>query len=193
MGLFDKKLDYSEGNGALPWLNESEYSALRLPSSTELPAPNLKLAEKEKKQDKFGHLLNVVFENYKVIEYQSEVIKLTEKYLSTLVRLMAPKVLDIKSDAFQSIGRHLTIGMSFANVELESTLQIEGKVHPSISNAIFSLWLDARNDNIVRDIFKDVENYDHVLQLAIKIGYIAQRYEGKISVEEMFANVRPLR
>ena len=62
-----------------------------------------------------------------------------------------------------------------------------------ISNAIFSLWLDARNDNIVRDIFKDVENYDHVLQLAIKIGYIAQRYEGKISVEEMFANVRPLR
>jgi hypothetical protein len=192
MGLFDKKLDYSDGNGALPWLNESEYSTLRLPSSTELSAPNLKLSEKEKKQNKFGHFLNLVLENYKVIEYQPEVIKLTEKYLSTLVRLMAPKVLDVNSDAFQSIGRYLTVGISFANVELESTLQISGKIHPSVSNAIFSLWLDISSDNILRDLFKDVENYDHVLQLAIKIGYIAQRYEGKLSVQEMFTNIRPL-
>jgi hypothetical protein len=192
MGLFDKKLDYSEGNGALPWLNESEYSTLTLPSSTALPAPNLRLAEKEKKQNKYGDFLNLVFENYKVIEEKPEVIKLTEKYLSTLVRIMAPQVLDIKSDAFQTIGRYLTVGISFANVEFESTLQIEGKVHPSVSNAIFSLWLDTSSDISLRDIFKGVEHYDHVLQLAIKIGYLAQRYEGKVSVQEMFTNIRPI-
>ena len=61
MGLFDRKLDYSEGNGALPWLNESEYSNLRLPSSTEVIVPDFKLAEREKKQDKYGHFLNLVF------------------------------------------------------------------------------------------------------------------------------------
>jgi len=192
MGFFDKKLDYSSGNGALPWLNESEYSNLRLPSSTEVIVPNFKLVEREKKQDKFGHFQSLALENYKVIEEKPEVIKLTEKYLSTLVRLMAPKVLDIKLDAFQTIGRYLTVGMSFANVEMESTLQIEEKVHPSVSNAIFSLWMDASSDNEIRDMFKDVENYDHVLQLAVKIGYLAQRYEGKVSVQEMFTNIRPL-
>ena len=192
MGLFDKKLDYSEGNGALPWLNESEYSNLRLPSSTEVIVPDFKLAEREKKQDKYGDFLNLVFENYKVIEEKPEVIKLTEKYLSTLVRLMAPKALDIKSDAFQTIGRYLTVGISFANVEMLSTLQIEGKVHPSVSNAIFSLWMDVSRDITVRDMFTGVENYDHVLQLAIKVGYLAQRYEGKMSVQEMFTSVRPL-
>jgi hypothetical protein len=192
MGLFDKKLDYSEGNGALPWLKESEYSNLRLPSSTEVIVPDFKLAEREKKQDKYGHFLNLVFENYKVIEEKPEVIKLTEKYLSTLVRIMAPQVLDIKSDAFQNIGRYLTVGISFANVELESMLQIEGKVHPSVSNAIFSLWLDTSSDNSLRDIFKDVEHYDHILQLAIRIGYLAQRYKGKVSAQEMFTNIQPL-
>jgi hypothetical protein len=192
MGLFDKKLDYSDGNGALPWLNESEYSNLRLPSSTEVIAPNLRLAEKEKKQNKYGDFLNLVLENYKVIEYKPEVIKLTEKYLSTLVRLMAPKVLDIKLDTFQTIGRYLTVGISIANIEMESTLQIEGKVHPSVNNAIFSLWMDANSDNEIRDLFKDLENYSHVLQLAIKIGYLAQRYEGKVSVQEMFTNIRQL-
>lgn len=192
MGLFDKKLDYSDGNGSLPWLKESEYSNLRLPSSTEVIAPNLRLAEKEKKQNKYGHFLNLVFENYKVIEEKPEVIKLTEKYLSTLVRIMSPQVLDIKSDAFQTIGRYLTVGISFANVEMESTLQIEGKVHPSVSNAIFSLWLDTSSDKSLRDMFKGVEHYDHVLQLAVKIGYLAQRYEGKVSVQEMFTNIRPL-
>jgi hypothetical protein len=75
---------------------------------------------------------------------------------------------------------------------MESTLQIEGKVHPSVSNAIFSLWLDVSRDSTVRDMFTGVENYDHVLQLAIKVGYLAQRYEGKMSVQEMFTNVRPL-
>ena len=192
MGLFNKNLDYSNGNGALPWLKESEYLNLRLPSSTEVIVPDFKLAEQEKKQDKYGHFLNLVFENYKVIEEKPEVIKLTEKYLSTLVRQMAPKALDVNSDAFQTIGRYLTVGISFANVEMESMLQIKGKLHPSVSNAIFSLWMDVSRDSTVRDMFTGVENYDHVLQLAIKIGYLGQRYEGKVSAQEMFTNIRPL-
>jgi hypothetical protein len=53
--------------------------------------------------------------------------------------------------------------------------------------------MDVAREPKLKEIFKDVENYDHVLQLAIKIGYLAQRYEGKMSVEEMFTNVRPLK
>lgn len=193
MGIFDKKLDYSYGNGSLPRLRESEYSALRLPSSTELSAPNFDLAQKEKKQGKSDDFLNLVVNNHKAIEDRPEVIKLTDKYLSALVNLMAPTVFDVKSDAFQNIGRYITVGISFANVELESTLQIAGKIHPSVSNALLILWMDVAREPKLKEIFKDVENYDHVLQLAIKIGYLAQRYEGKMSVEEMFTNVRPLK
>jgi hypothetical protein len=192
MGLFNKNLDYSNGNGALPWLNESEYLNLRLPSSTEVIVPDFKLAEREKKQEKFDTFLDLVFANYNIIEDRPEVIKLADKYLSTLVKLMAPEVLDINSDAFQNIGRYITVGISFANVELESTLQIKGKIHPSVSNALFSLWMDISRDKEAKEIFKDVENYTHLLQLAIKIGYLAQRYEGKMSVQEMFTNIRPL-
>jgi hypothetical protein len=192
MGLFDKKLDYSYGNGSLPRLNKSEYSSLRLPSSTELAVPNFNLAEKEKKQGKSDDFLNLVVNNQKAIEDRPEVIKLTNKYLSALVNQMAPKVFDVKSDAFQNIGRYITVGISFANVELESTLQIAEKIHPSVSNALFILWMDIAREPKLKEIFKEVEHYDHVLQLAIRIGYIAQRYEGKISVEEMFTNIRPL-
>lgn len=192
MGLFQKKLDYSNGNGSLPWLLAREYSDLTLPSSTVVPAPNLMLFEKEKKQEKIGHFLNLVFENYKVIENKPEVVNLTDKYLSTLVSRMAPKLLDVNLDAFQTIGRYMTAGISFANVELESTLQIPGKIHPSVSNALFSLWMDMNRDSELNEIFKGVEHYDHILQLAVKIGYVAKRYEGKLSVQEMFANIRPL-
>jgi hypothetical protein len=47
LGLFQKKLDYSSGNGILPKLSESEYLNLRAPSSSMVRVPNLDLMSRE--------------------------------------------------------------------------------------------------------------------------------------------------
>lgn len=189
MGLFDKKLDYSSGNGSLPWVNESDYYPLRLPSSTEVSAPNFNYIEKEKKQGKYGYFLELVFRNYQNNEENADVIKLVEKYLSTLKNVLAP---DMKPDAIQNLGRYIAVGISFAKVENESKLQLPEKMHPYLSNSFFSLFMDISRDSDTKNIFNGIEHYAHILELAIKIGYLAQRYEGKMSVQEMFTNIRPL-
>lgn len=186
MGLFDKKLDYSDGNGSLPWLKENNYSPLSLPSSTVVPAPNFSLAEKQKKDGKLGYFLELMEKNFEENRENPDVLKLVEKYLATLRNEMAP---DLNSDATQTLGNFIASGIAAAKVEFDSTLQIEGKIHPSVSNAFFLLWMDTGRDSVITSEFKGVENFQHILQLAVKIGYVAQRYGGKISAQEMFTHI----
>ena len=188
MGLFDKKLDYSVGNGALPLLKEDSYHPISLPSSTVLPAPNFSLIDKEEKAGKRGYFLQLTGENFSENQENSDVLKLVEKYLATLRSVMAP---DLNSDGTQTLGNYIAIGISAAKVEFASTLQIEGKIHPSVSLAFFFLFMSTGQDSVIKEEFKGIENSSALLYLATQIGYLAQRYEGKMSVEEMFTNVRP--
>jgi hypothetical protein len=102
---------------------------------------------------------------------------------------MAP---EMNPDAIQNLGRYIAVGISFAKVEYESTLQLPEKMHPYLSNSFLSLFMDISRDSDTKEIFNDIEHYIHILELAIKIGYLAQRYEGKMSVQEMFSKIRPL-
>jgi hypothetical protein len=189
MGLFDKKLDYSNGNGALPWLKEDNYSPISLPSSTVLPAPNFSLIDKEEKAGKRGYFLQLTEKNYLENQENPDVIKIVEKYLATLRNVMAP---DLNLDATQTLGNYIGCGIAAAKVELDSTLQIEGKIHPSVSLAFFFLYMSTGQDSVIKEEFKDIETFSALLYLANHIGYIAQRSSGKISVQEMFTNIRPL-
>jgi|688.fasta_scaffold181031_4 hypothetical protein len=190
MGLFSKNLDYSSGNGALPWLKEDAYSPISLPSSTVLPAPNFSLIDKEEKAGRRGYFLQLTEKNYLENQENPDVIKIVEKYLATLRSVMAP---DLNSDATQTLGNHIACGIAAAKVEFDSTLQIEDKIHPSVSQSFFSLWMSSGQDSVIKQEFEGIENYSSLLYLATQIGYIAQRKNGNISVSEMFTNIWPLR
>jgi hypothetical protein len=189
MGIFDKKLDYSEGNGSLPWLNSEAYSPLVFPSSATILVPSLNLAEREKKQGKYGYFLELVFKNYQSNEENKEVIKLVEKYLSAFCKRTAAK---LNPEAIQNVGRYMAVGISFAKVENGSTLQIENKVHPSVLNALFSLVMDLNRDSETKAIFSEEKNYTNLLELAMRIGYTAERFGGTLTAQEMLKNIGPL-
>jgi hypothetical protein len=189
MGLFDKKLDYSAGNGALPWFKEDSYHPISLPSSTVLPAPNFSLIDKEEKAGKRGYFSQLIGENFSENQENPDVTKLVEKYLATLRSVMAP---DLNSDATQTLANWIAIGIAAAKVEFASTLQIEGKIHPSVSLAFFALFMSVGQNSVIKEEFKGIENFSALLYLATQIGYIAQRSNGKVSVQEMFTNIRPL-
>lgn len=183
MGLFEKKLDYSNGNGALPCFNEDAYSTLTLPSYSTVFLPNINLIEREKKAGKLGYFIELVSENYQANEGNSKNKKLVEKYLTGLRQVFAP---DADSEAIQLMGRYMDLGISVADVEQQSTLQIEGKTHPSVTNAMFSLLMDARRDSEVQQILKDLNDLITVLGAAIRVGYLAKRHNGALTVQEMF-------
>jgi len=183
MGLFDKKLDYSSGNGALPWFSEGAYVASTLPNSSAVFVPNLNLMEREKKQGKLGYFIELVSDNYKTNEDNPINKKLVEKYLAGFKQVFAPNA---DSDAIQLLGRYMDLGISVAEIEEQSTLQIEGKTHPSVANAMFSLLMDARRDSEVRHILRDINDSTTVLGIAIRVGYIAKRNNGALTVQEMF-------
>ncbi len=102
---------------------------------------------------------------------------------------MAP---ELNSDATQTLGNYIACGVAAAKVELESTLQIEEMIHPSVSASFFSLWMSTGQDSVIKQEFKDIQNYSGLLYLATQIGYFAQRKNGNISVQEMFTHIRPL-
>ena len=183
MGLFDKKLDYSYGNGALPWFNEDAYSTLTLPSSGTVFLPNINLIEKEKKAGKLGYFIELVSESYQANEGNSKNKKLVEKYLTGLKQVFTPNA---NSEAIQLIGWYMDLGISVADVEEQSTLQIEGKTHPSVTNAMFSLLMDARRDSEVQQILRGINDLTTVLGAAIRVGYLAKRDKGALTVQEMF-------
>ena len=103
--------------------------------------------------------------------------------MTGLKQVFAPNA---DSDAIQLIGRYMDLGISVADVEEQSTLQIEGKTHPSVTNAMFSLLMDARRDSEVQQILRGINDLTTVLGAAIRVGYIAKRHNGALTVQEMF-------
>ena len=187
MGLFDKKLDYSSGNGALPWFSEDTYSLLSLPSPSVVLAPNISLLEKEKKQGKLGYFLELTLSKFKETEEDDDIKKLVEKYLSILKNMMSP---NLSSDGIQTVGNYVALGICMARVELDSGLQIQDKTHPAVLNSMFSLRMNVWKDKELREIFSVNQNFADVIELAIRVGYVAERFKGKLSTHEMFANFK---
>lgn len=187
MGFFDKKFDYSSGNGALPWLSEDAYSPLSLPSPSVVLGPNISLLEKEKKQGKLGYFLELTFSKFQETEADTNIKKLVEKYLSILKHMMSP---NLSADGTQTLGNYVALGICMAKVEFDSELQIQAKVHPAVLNSMFSLRMDVWKDKELREIFSVNQNFADVIELAIRVGYIAERHKGKLSESDMFANFR---
>ena len=154
-----------------------------------LPAPNFSLIDKEQKAGKRGYFLQLTEKYYLENQENTNVIKIVEKYLATLRRVMAP---ELNLDATQTLGNHIACGIAAAKVEFDSTLQVKDKIHPYVSLSFFSLWMSSGQDNLIKQEFAGIENYSSLLYLATQIGYIAQRKNGEISVQEMFTNIRPL-
>jgi hypothetical protein len=187
MGLFDKKLDYSSGNGSLPWLTEDKYSPLSLPSPSVVLGPNIELLEKEKKQGKLGHFLTLTLSKFQENEEDINIKKLVEKYLSILRNMMSP---NLSADGIQTVGNYVALGICMAKVESDSGLQIQAKVHPAVLNSMFSLRMDVWKDKELRDIFSVNQNFADVIELAIRVGYIAERFKGQLDAAQMFANFK---
>lgn len=187
MGLFDKKLDYSSGNGALPWFSEDAYSPLSLPSPSAVLGPNISLLEKEKKQRKLGHFLELTVSKFQETEEDDDIKKLVEKYLSILKNMMSP---NLSSDGIQTVGNYVALGICMSRVESDSGLQIDNKTHPAVLNSMFSLRMDVWKDKELRELFSVKQNFADVIELSIRVGYIAERFKGKLSAHEMFANFK---
>jgi hypothetical protein len=131
----------------------------------------------------------LAFETFIASEESNETAHLIEKYLSGLRQILAPK-LDI--DSVQILARYMGIGMGYAIVEQDSGLMIEDKTHPSISNAITLLHMAVRKDKELKDALKSLPYFNQVLEIAVHVGYVAQRKDCKITPQQMFASVRPL-
>jgi hypothetical protein len=187
MGFFVRKLDYSSGNGALPWLNEDTYSPLSLPSPSVVLGPNIQLLEKEKKQGKLGHFLELTFSKFQETEDDDDIKKLVEKYLSILKNMLSP---NLSSDGIQTVGNYVALGICMSRVESDSGLQIDNKTHPAVLNSMFSLRMDVWKDKELRELFSVNQNFADIIELAIRVGYVSERFKGKLSGHEMFTNFK---
>ena len=189
MGIFDKKLDYSFGSGILPKLKQDSYIDLRLPSTSIVRVPDFALRKKEQDAGKSGVITDLAFDTFFANEEAEVTFHLIEKYLSGLKQILAPH-LDI--DSVQILARYIGIGMGYAIVEQDSGLMIEHKTHPSISNAIGFLNMAIHQDKDIKDALKTLPYFNQVLEIAIDVGYLAQRKNCELTAQQMFASVRPL-
>jgi hypothetical protein len=186
MGLFQKKLDYSSGNGILPKLSDSEYLNLRPPNSSMVRVPNLNLMSREQDQGKLDGAY-VASADEAFSDSNETIIKITvEKYLGVYVRRVAKGLSD---DGVQVIGRFMALGCGMHFVELKSGLQISGKAHPSIINVVFSAIRSLPSE--VKEDFQGFPQYKSLLETAIEIGYYAMRTNGTQDASELLKFVQP--
>jgi hypothetical protein len=186
MGLFQKKLDYSSGNGLLPKMNEGEYLNLRAPNSSMVRVPNLNLMSREQDQGKLdGAFVAIAEEAFS--DSNETIIKVTvEKYLGAYVRRVAQGLGD---DGVQVIGRYMAVGCGMHFVEFKSGLQIPGKAHPSIVNVIFTAIRSLPPE--VKQDFEGFPQYRSLLETAIEIGYFAMRTNGTQDASELLKFIQP--
>jgi hypothetical protein len=186
MGFFQKKLDYSSGNGILPKLSESEYLNLRAPSSSMVRVPNLDLMSREQDQGKLDSASGATADEA-FSDSNETIIKVTvEKYLGAFVRRVAKGLGD---DGVQLIGRFMAVGCGMHFVESKSGLQIPGKVHPSIANVIF-IAIRSLPPEVKQD-FQGFPQYKSLLETAIEIGYFAMRTNGTQDASELLKFIQP--
>lgn len=189
MGLFDKKLDYSVGSGNLPILKKDMYHKLTPPSTSTVRVLDFALAKKEQDAGKSGVVTELAFDFFSVNEETDETYNLIKKYLSGLRQILAPK---LDSDSVQILARYIGIGMGYAIVERDSGLMIEDKTHPSISNAIAELHMAIRQNKELKEALRSLPYFNQVLEIAVHVGYLAQRNDCQLTPQQMFASVRPL-
>jgi len=189
LGIFDKRLDYSFGSGILPKLKQDRYNDLRLPSTSIVRSPDLALRKKEQDAGKTGVITDLAFDSFLAKEETEATSQLIEKYLSGLRQILAP---DLDIDSVQILARYMGTGMGYAIVEQDSGLMIEGKTHPSIANAIVFFNMAIRQNSEIKEALKALPYFSQVIAIAIDVGYLAQRTKCELSVEQMFASVRPL-
>jgi hypothetical protein len=185
MGIFNKKLDYTSGNGVLPRVKPEEYSTLTLPNTSMMRVPNMNLMVKEKDQGNLEKAFGASVEAFSSSENEAECTFIIEKYLGALRARMAPSLDD---DATQMLAKLIGIGCGMAIVESKSGLLIPGKCHPSILNVIFRFTMNMGDE--IKAHFKDVPVYQQLIETAIEVGYVGTRMKGSPTPEELLASVR---
>jgi hypothetical protein len=185
MGLFNKKLDYSSGNGVLPRVDPRDYSTLRLPNTSMMRVPNMNLMVKERDQGNLEKAFGASADAFSALENDEVCRVVIEKYLGALVARMAP---NLDSDATQLLARIMGIGCGMAIVESKSELMISGMSHPSILNVIFRFTTNMGED--FKKHFAGVPVYQQLIETAIEVGYVGFRLNASPTPDEMLASVR---
>jgi hypothetical protein len=185
MGLFNKKLDYSAGNGVLPRVDTNDYSTLQLPSTSLMRMPNMNLMVKERDQGNIEKAFGASADAFSAPENDEICRVVIEKYLGPLIGRMAP---NLGAEATQILARIMGIGCGMAIVESKSGLMIAGKCHPSIMNVIFRFTMNMDGD--FKSHFKDVHVYQQLIETAIEVGYVGMRMNSSPTPDEMLASVR---
>ena len=185
MGLFNKKLDYSAGNGVLPRVDSNNYSTLRLPSTSMMRMPDMNLMVKERDQGNIEKAFGASADAFSAPENDEICRVVIEKYVGPLIGRMAPS---LDAGATQILARIMGIGCGMAIVESKSGLMLSGKCHPSIMNVIFRFTMNMDGD--FKSHFKDVPVYQQLIETAIEVGYVGMRMNCSPSPDEMLASVR---
>jgi hypothetical protein len=185
MGLFNKKLDYSSGNGVLPRVDAKDYSTLRLPNTSMMRVPNMNLMVKERDQGNLEKALGASVDAFSAEENDEVCRVVIEKYLGALIARMAP---NLDGEATQLLARIIGLGCGMAIVESKSGLMLAGKSHPSILNVIFRFTTTMDND--FKNQFAGVPVYQQLIETAIEIGYVGTRMNASPEPHEMLASVR---
>jgi hypothetical protein len=186
MGIFKKKLDYSSGNGVLPKVDLGDYGLLRPPSSTVMRVPNVNLALKEQEQGNLEKVFGAAVQAYQAPQNEALTRTIIELYLGALARTLAPRLND---EAIQMLANFIGVGCGMAIVESGSGLMLEGKSHPSITNAIFRVIQNL--DSETKSIFSAATSYRDLLETAVEVGYIGTRLNGTLTPSEMLASIKP--
>lgn len=184
MGWFNKKLDYSSGNGVLPRVDISDYSTLRLPNTSMMRVPNMNLMVKERDQGNLEKAFGASADAFSAPENDEVCRRVIEKYLGALIARMAP---NLDGDATQLLARIMGIGCGMAIVESKSGLMLAGKSHPSILNVIFRFTTNMGND--FKNQFAGVPVYQQLIETAIEVGYVGTRMNASPEPSEMLAAV----
>ena len=164
MGLFNKKLDYSAGNGVLPRVDTNDYSTLQLPSTSLMRMPNMNLMVKERDQGNIEKAFGASADAFSAPENDEICRVVIEKYLGPLIGRMAP---NLGAEATQILARIIGIGCGMAIVESKSGLMVAGKTHPSISNVVFRLTMNLGDEQKV--LFQGVSVYQQLIEIAVRL------------------------
>jgi hypothetical protein len=185
MGIFNKKLDYTSGNGVLPKVKPEEYSTLKLPNTSMMRVPNMNLMVKERDQGNLEKAFGASIQAFSAPENEAECTFIIEKYLGALRARMAPSLDD---DATHMLAKLVGIGCGMAVVESKSGLMVPGKCHPSILNVIFRFTMNMGDE--ITSHFKAIPAFQQLIETAIEVGYVGARMKGSPSPEEMLGSVR---
>lgn len=185
MGLFNKKLDYSSGNGVLPRVNTSDYSVLSLPNTSLIRMPNLNLMVKERDQGNLEKAFGASVDAFLAEENEAACRVTIDKYLNSLRTRMAP---NLGAEATELLAKFMGIGCGMAIVESMSGLMVSGKSHPSITNVVSRLTTNLGDEQKV--LFQGLPVYQQLIEIAVQVGYVATRMSNSISSEEMLASVK---